>query len=150
MEQIAYRDGYRYQLAEDYTFASPILPDVDISTRFVKLTRAGLLTIREDYAWDGPSGPTADTLSTMRAALVHDALYSLMREGKLDHGRWRAVVDRIFRNILLEDGVFPPRAEFFYRGVQQFGDPYADPAHVKPVMRAPAMTPSASPPPAFA
>ena len=135
--QIKYRDGYRYQLCEDFSIALPILIDDDISGRFIKLTKKGVLTIRQDYAWDGPSGPTTDTPSTMCAALVHDALYQLMREGKLDATKWRPVVDRIFYNILLADGVLPARAALWYRGVSMFGEPNADPVNEKPVMTAP-------------
>jgi hypothetical protein len=38
------------------------------------------------YAWNGPSGPTLDTRNFMRGSLVHDALYQLMREGRMDNG----------------------------------------------------------------
>ena len=133
---VTYRDNYRYQLYEDYTLEIPILPPEDVSTRFIKLTKRGVLTIREDYAWDGPSGPTADTKSTIRASLVHDALYALIREGLLGP-KSRGPADLIFRNILIEDGVFPPRAELFYRAVAIFGEPYADPASTKPILTAP-------------
>lgn len=140
LNSIQYRCGYRYQLASDFTIEIPILPPVDISTRFIRLSRLGVLTIRQDYSWDGPSGPTADTPSTMRAALIHDALYQLIRDGHLG-AESRGVADLIFKSVLIEDGVFPPRAEAFYRGVAQFGEPYVDPASEKAVMRAPATKP---------
>lgn len=137
MDTIKYRSGYRYQLAEDFSIEIPILPPEDISTRFIRLTRKGLLTLRADYATDGPSGPTADTRHTIRAAFVHDALYQLLRDGLLDAARFRGVADLIFRNILLEDGMNPLRAQLWYRGVAQFGEPNVDPASEKPVLTAP-------------
>ena len=136
MNHISYSEGYKYVLESDYEMEIPILPEQDISIRFIKLTKKGLLTIRRDYAFDGASGPTADTPSTMRAACVHDALYALLRSGQLDP-KYRGVADLIFRNILLEDGVFPPRAELFYRGVATFGEPFIDPKSEKPLLTAP-------------
>lgn len=136
MSHILFREGYKYQLAAEYQIEIPILPPEDISTRFIRLSKEGLLTIREDYAWDGPSGPTADTPSVMRAALIHDAIYALIRDGLLQMES-RGVADLIFRNLMIEDGVFPPRAEAFYRAVSIFAEPSANPASTKPIMRAP-------------
>lgn len=137
MDQIAYRAGYKYQLAEDYTVSVPITPGAEINTRFLRLTTAGALTIRADYAWDGPSGPTVDTRSVMRAALIHDALYQLIRQRTLDPVLWRLAVDRIFLDAMLQDGVFPPRAQLWYRGVRIFGEPDTDPEAERPLIWAP-------------
>jgi len=80
----------------------------------------GLLTISEGYAWDGPSGPTFDTRKWMRASLVHDALYQLMREDHLPR-EMRKVVDQLMRAHLLEDGTSRFKAWYSYRGVRMFG-----------------------------
>ncbi len=82
-KRIAYRSGYKYQLAKAYSIGINIKPGKDIKTKFIKLDRTGKLTIVGGYAWDGPSGPVVDTKENMRASLVHDALYQLMRNGKL-------------------------------------------------------------------
>jgi len=78
--KIFYRKGYKYQLHVDYQILIPI-HGFSINTLYLELTQAGLLTICQGYAWDGASGPTIDTKSSMRAALVHDALDQLLREG---------------------------------------------------------------------
>ena len=39
--------------------------------------------VRRGYAWDGASGPTIDTKDSMKATLIHDVLYQVMREGGL-------------------------------------------------------------------
>lgn len=74
------------------------------------------IVIRKGYRWDGCSGPTIDTKSTMRAGLVHDCLYQAMREGGL---REPAVedADRIFHKILLQDGTGRFRAWYYFKGV---------------------------------
>jgi hypothetical protein len=87
--------------------------------------------------WDGPSGPTIDSLTFMRGSLVHDALYQLMRENHLNHSEYREPADRVLQKICKEDGMWSLRAWWVYHGVRLFADPAADPADKKPVTRAP-------------
>jgi hypothetical protein len=136
MDTIAYRAGYKYQLAEDYTCAIEIRPPDPVSNRYLRLDADGTLTIRADYAWDGPSGPTFDTPSFMRGSLVHDALYQLIREGLIAPG-YRQVADQILKRICREDGMSTIRAWWVYEAVRLFGGPSADPAAQHPVLRAP-------------
>jgi hypothetical protein len=135
--RIAYREGYKYQLHDNYTIAIPLRPTVDIQTGYIDLTADGVLTIKKGYAWDGPSGPTFDTLTFMRGALVHDALYQLMRERHLDHKKHRKIADRIMRRICREDGMFVFRSWYVYLAVRIFADFAADPANKRPVIHAP-------------
>lgn len=72
-ESIKYRDGYKYQLSEDYQTVIEIKPVEFILTEYIRLDIDGTLSIKEGYAWDGPSGPTVDTKNFMRGSLVHDA-----------------------------------------------------------------------------
>lgn len=137
MEQvIAFRDGYRYQLAADYSCLVSIRPPDERSSRFIRLSEDGLLTIRQDYSWDGPSGPTIDTKNFMRGSLVHDALYQLMREGLIDQS-CREEADRELQRICIEDGMSKVRAWWVYQGVRFGGGPACDPANDKPIMTAP-------------
>ena len=46
---------YKYQLTSDYTVLIPIRPTKLINTKFIKLTKAGRLTVKTRYAWDGAS-----------------------------------------------------------------------------------------------
>ena len=75
---------YKYQtLAEKVYETGWTLPrrqSIRSSNGWVHLAGDGQLTIKRGYCWDGASGPTFDTPSTMLASLVHDALYQLMRE----------------------------------------------------------------------
>ena len=99
---IFYKSGYKYQLVKDYSIETVIvgsLMDLD----FLKLTPNGVLTIRDGYAWDGPSGPVIDTPDTMRASLVHDAVYQLLRSG-LD-AKWKNAADELLYRLCIEDGM---------------------------------------------
>lgn len=101
--RIKYRDGYKYQLLEDYTVEINIRGQ-NIDHPFIKLDPSGLLTIKTGYAWDGASGPARDTKNFMRGSLVHDALYQLMREEHLDH-KFREEADLTLKSIIREDGM---------------------------------------------
>jgi len=118
---IRYKDGYKYQLFEDYEVTVQIVPDSDIRSAFIDLDRGGRLVIKKGYAWDGPSGPTIDTLNFMRGSLVHDALYQLMREGGLDADRTRALADDELVRICREDGMWSIRAWWVHTGVRLGG-----------------------------
>ncbi len=137
MECILYRKEYKYQLSTSYTTTIGIKPEKSIRTEYIALTRQGKLTIRKGYAWDGPSGPTVDTLNFMRGSLVHDALYQLMREKYLDNSTYRDDADRILQQMCREDGMSAIRAWWVYQGVRLGGGPAADPANSKPPTYAP-------------
>ena len=132
--RIAYKEGYKYQLVQDYLRVIPITPDRDIYSDFISLRRDGLLRIKKGYAWDGPSGPALDTRDFIRGSLVHDSLYQLMREHGLDDA-YREAADQIVRRICREDGMLSVRAWWVYAGVRFGGG--AAVAHDNPVLYAP-------------
>ena len=137
MQCIKYRAGYKYQINANYSVAIPIKPAADIITEYISLNTQGLLSLKEGYAWDGPSGLTIDTLTFMRGSLIHDALYQLMRESKLDRNIHRENADKILRDICIEDGMWSFRAWYVYQAVRLFAKEFADPAHDHPVILAP-------------
>ena len=135
---IQYRelDGYKYQLARPYSLTIPgsfglqnVRKDRTIAhpkeNPMIALTRlqgspgSCLLEISEGYAWDGPSGPTIDTKNFMRGALVHDALYQLMRE-RLVPVEYKDDADRVLQAICREDGMSRFRAWYVYQSVKRF------------------------------
>ena len=77
---------YKYCLLQDVCVDTKIIPDtpltvtdpINLST-YTNLSTGGLLKINKGYSWDGATG-IPDTEANMFAALVHDALYQLMRE----------------------------------------------------------------------
>ncbi len=134
---IRYRSEYKYQLASDYKIDIPILPAEAIVTEFIDLDTNGELVVKNAYAWDGPSGPVIDTPKNMRASLVHDALYQLMRNEELRARTHRKTADKLFRDICKEDAVSSLRANVYYRALRKFGKPAASPMNKKKIHRAP-------------
>ena len=135
--QIRYRSGYKYQLAENYYIHTNITPDERIAHPFITLDTDGSLFIRQDYAWDGPSGPTIDTKNFMRGSLVHDALYQLMRLGLLSSEQWRQEADSILQQICTEDGMHRNWTRIIYDVVRIFGERAADSDRAREIETAP-------------
>ena len=134
---IRYRSDYKYQLAEGYKISISIKPKSNIETEFIDLDTDGDLTVKNGYAWDGPSGPVKDTDENMRASLVHDALYQLMRNDKIKSRTHRKAADQEFKDICKADGVSNFRASVYYKALRKFGKPAASPQNKKVVVRAP-------------
>ena len=120
-DKIKYKNSYKYQLVEDYTVSVGVVPDkFVVDTPFILLNMKGVLTIKAGYAWDGATNPAWDTKTNMRASLVHDALYQLMREEKISLS-FRRHADSLLRDIMVEDGASKLRAWYYFRAVQLAG-----------------------------
>ena len=131
---VYYKKGYKYQLYKEYSLNVGIRPDEHIITDYLRLTKEGLLIIKKGYCWDGCSGPTVDTRRNQRAGLVHDALYELMRMGLFPQA-YRKIADKIFRDILKEDGHWAVTA--YYLAVKVFASSSAHPKNRRKVYCAP-------------
>ena len=117
--------GYKYELTDCvHAVAKKLPPPTDVGEhRYIAVIDDNgdrLLAIFKGYAWDGASGPTFDDKTNMRASLVHDALYQLMREKLLDR-KHRKYADELFRDICIEDGMGKFRAWYYYQAVRIFG-----------------------------
>ena len=137
MTSIRYKDGYKYQLADTFTLQTQLKPSVPVETDYISLSTNGLLTIRQGYCWDGPSGPTIDTKNFMRGSLAHDALYQLMRETYLDNDRYRLPADTLLRELCLEDGMSWIRAALVFYAVKWFARPASEAPRKSTVLTAP-------------
>ncbi len=134
---IKYKKGYKYQLAETFNIQVSSKPTTEegITSDFISLDNSGLLTIKKGYAWDGPSGPTIDTLNFMKGSLVHDALYQLIREKHLGpHCKDEA--DYELWKICRADGMSKLRAWYVWKAVQSAGGSAADPRNRKEIIEA--------------
>ncbi|MEQ9363266.1 MAG: DUF1353 domain-containing protein [Leptospirales bacterium] len=131
---------YKYQLMADYQLATGLnranAEPARVPGDYVVLAPDGLMTIKQGYAWDGPSGPTFDTKNFMRGSLVHDAFYQLIREKELSAGD-RAFADRLLRDHCREDGMSALRAFYVWKAVAWFGKSSATPEPPPPVRIAP-------------
>lgn len=118
-------DKYKYQLLSSYIIITKFRPASRIVTDYIELGTDGVLFVKQNYNWDGPSGPTFDTENFMRGSLVHDALYQLIREGHLaSDARLRA--DKLLRRICRADGMSWLRSWYVYRFVRMFGGFFAE------------------------
>ncbi len=122
--------SYKYQLVKPYHHVIGIT-GYTIETAYVGLSADGRLEISSGYAWDGPSGPTFDTLDFMRGSLVHDALYQLIRLEKIPF-RYKDYADLLLKKICLEDGMSSFCANCVYQIVKYFGGASARPGSEKP------------------
>ena len=132
---IFYRElkKYKYQLMDDYTIDIDLHPAEDIieppmpRATYLRLDTSGKLSINRSYAWDGPSGPAIDTKNFMRGSLVHDALYQLMRQGRIGQN-CRELADDLLRDICREDGMSFFRAWYVHKAVRLFAAAAARPS----------------------
>ena len=132
MAKVCYRKlkRWKYQLVTPYSLVIGITGYAR-DTDYLKLAADGELVVKKSYAWDGPSGPTIDTPDFMRGALVHDALYQLIRMEVLPP-RYRAYADLLLKKICLEDGMSSFRAGYVYLAVRLFGASAAQPGTEPP------------------
>ncbi len=113
-------DNYKYQLVNEYSIQI-LINCSKIDEKYITLKESGNLIIKQNYCWNGPSGPASDLPNMMRASLVHDALYQLMRDRYLGLG-WRKQADKLFRDICKEDGLNEWAADFAYCFIRNFGE----------------------------
>ena len=111
---------YKYQLTRRYKHSTGIIGETNVVTPFITLRPDGTLVLKKGYSWDGATC-AIDTKSFMRGSLVHDALYQLIREKKLNLKLWRSYADELLRQICIEDGMHPFRANYVYWAVKVFG-----------------------------
>lgn len=119
--RIFYRGGYRYQLEIDYEIVLP-LRGHSAQDDFILLEPGGRFVVSKGYAWDGPSGPALDTRTFMRASLIHDALYQLIRRRKVPDAV-KDAADEILRETCLEDGMWKWKAWAVWWAVAHFAAP---------------------------
>ena len=130
MARFCYRPvrNYNYQLREDFSYdLGRTFPEGPIQNEFILISAEGLITIKKHYAWDGVSGPVIDTQANLKASLVHDALYQLMREARLDHLIYREWSDRLFMEMCRKGGVMDAIAGLYFKGLSWFGAKNAKP-----------------------
>jgi hypothetical protein len=119
-----YSDGWKYKTEAQERADVPELAKLTLQTGYVDLCD-GVLTVESEYPWDGASFILFYWFGTpkkwMVPSLIHDALYQLMRESKLESS-YRKTVDGIFYRLLRERGVSWPVAKAAYYCVRVGGN----------------------------
>lgn len=120
-EKIKYESlaKWKYRLTDDLELQCSVR-GIACRTEYISLWDDGRLILRKHYAWDGASGPTIDTESSMRGSAGHDALYQLIRLRAIPV-RLRDLADKDLHRWLIEDGMLAVRADYWYEGVRLFG-----------------------------
>jgi hypothetical protein len=121
---LQYERGYKYQVYADYGIQTAI-KGYDVHEDFFSLDKSGWIIVKRGYAWDGASGPTIDTKSSMVSSLVHDVFYQLLREGHLPHDPCFHIANEELRRLCENDGMWRWRATMWFDFVEQFGTAFA-------------------------
>ena len=134
-KEIKYFKGIKYVLAEDVWFETPLL-GFEGQTRFVRLYKDGWLHIKAGWGWDGASGPTIDTKTSLRGSLAHDGGALCMRQEFIPRAMWD-LNDRMLERINLEDGMCSFRAKLWTRMLAKIKGAYGHPDKKRRVYTAP-------------
>lgn len=132
---VPYKRGYKYQLVEDVEFFVEALIGYEFTLPFITV-KDGYVTAHAGYAWDGASGPTIDTNSSMAASLIHDILYQAMRNGKID-STFQEVADHVLEVIAIGDNMFSWRAKAWRKVLGWFGKKNTLPSAKRKIYYAP-------------
>ena len=119
-KNVYFKRGYKYQVTRPFYIKLNVVPFAPIDLPFVKMDSEGNMDILPGYAWDGASGPTWDTLNSMRGSLCHDVLYQLIRR-QLISCSYKEYADQILHDLCTEDGMYKWRADYWRWAVLKFG-----------------------------
>jgi len=110
---------YRYQLNGDYRLFcyEELGKEKQIITKYITAYH-GFINIRHGYCWDGATG-AYNNQSIIRASLIHDAIYQLIREGVIKYHPHKKKGDKLFYDLCIEDGMSKFRALFYFS--EEFG-----------------------------
>ena len=108
---------WRYTLNRSFTLYHSSLVGLEFNIPYVQVFPVGRLVVKEGYSWDGAT-LTLNTHDLIVPSLVHDALYQCLREG-LDQS-YKAVADKIFYQLLLENKVNKILSWIMYKAVVHF------------------------------
>lgn len=122
---VRFTKGYKYRLAESVVYDTTLTLPEEMRCGDIIMTRDGKLIILAGYSWDGATN-AIDTDTIMLGALIHDALYELLRGGLAERcGKEfkdvREIADNIFYDVMIESGMNKFRAGYIYKAVRAAG-----------------------------
>lgn len=122
---VFYTSGsYKYRIATEPHIVMTPITGFEYEDHYIKLEKSGRLTMKIGYAWNGASGPTIDTKSSIAPSGEHDAFYQLLSM-KVIPMTFRKTVDEFFHQRLKECGMWSWRAWLWWRAVHRAGGPAA-------------------------
>jgi len=115
--------GYKYRVASRFHIDLPWLRGVEFDSEWINVDPiAGRLTAKPGYCWDGASGPTVDTPSSIRGSLWHDIGYQLIRMGVIQKHPFKELFDDLLRDTCIDAGMYEWRADLWHEGVLLIGE----------------------------
>ena len=136
---IAYTTGMKYQLKELATFSIDVDTWIfrqEIITPWVHIKPNGDVDVARGYAWNGISGYMPDFRSAIRASLIHDVFYQLIRLEYLPP-EFKSIADEVFYLYMRRDNVNIAVAWTYKKGVVLFGGSSILPSNRQPTLYAP-------------
>jgi hypothetical protein len=129
MDRIAYKKGYKGQLADTFSLQTDIIPPCTIKTSggFAQLNTNGLVIAFKGYAWDFAT-KAKDTPAMIRPSLWHDIFCQFIAEGLLSTA-FRPQVDKLLVELYQEDAEYLANksgnkiTRFFKRGYSRIKKP---------------------------
>ncbi len=110
-----------YSLLNDHVFDTSFR-GYEYESQLFSINKDGLIIGKENYWWDGASGPAIDTHNAMRGSCLHDILYALIRIGVIPNTYFnRRRADLILYKALRKDGMSWFRASYWFMGVRLGG-----------------------------
>ena len=128
-----YRSGYKYQLAAHEYFNTSFRNGSVIRAPRITLYQDGTMVVGEGFSWDGATG-VIDRKSNIRASCGHDALYQLMRLGKLDWKDYN-LADDDYAKWLKEAGAWALTVKIDRWGLRQMQGHFAKPKNRKEIYK---------------
>lgn len=106
-----------------------ILTEIDVDHKFFRM-KNGIIENKVGFRYDGPSGPTKDDETNMRAALFHDIGYQIIKEFLKEFSFWKRIrirraFDKVFRRVLKADKMGFWKRQVYFVGVRGFGALFA-------------------------
>ena len=117
---------YKHKLFKSYRIQTTYRPKKRIETEFITLCKNGVLIIKIAYRWNGLTF-FPEIKSMIRASLIHDALYELMKERLLDYKTDRNTADNLFREESVKDRTWRIVTEPVYIVLRTMGAGFAKP-----------------------
>ena len=136
-------EPYRYVLDHAYGHAVVYKQHVFLEAQDMPLFEidGNVLVVYPGYLTDGPSGATFDTDNAIAPAIMHDAVYQLLRMRRLPflakrtrkgirvkyHDKYRKWADKDFLSLLKAEGMFVVRRRLWYMALRFGGAGAAKP-----------------------
>ncbi len=120
-QMLYFRRGYKYVVKRDFYIKLDIVPYSEIDIDHMQMDMEGNAVIFAGYPWNGASGTTIDTLSSMIPSLVHDFIYELIRLGLIDP-KYKEYADRLLHDLGNECHMYGWRTDLWLWAVDKFGD----------------------------